>query len=118
MRSDAHERRPPSSDHLTARTYGLNLCASPAPAPHPATSEESPLSPGNRAVAAPKSPTITLGASDMGGGAAEVQPVAAGSVLSFSNAALSASVQGQAGGRCSLPWRPENASRAATCSNW
>jgi hypothetical protein len=45
-----------------------------------------------------------------------VQPAAAGSVLSFWNAALSASVHGQAAGRCSLPRRPENTSRAATCS--
>ena len=44
------------------------------------------------------------------------QPVAAGSVLSFSNAALSASVHGQAAGRCSLAWRAENAKRAAMCS--
>ena len=31
------------------------------------------------------------------------QPAAAGSVLSFSNAALSASVHGQVAGRCSFP---------------
>ena len=53
----------------------------------------------------------------VGGAAAGGQPVAAGSVSSFSNAALSASVHGQAAGRCSLPRRPENASRAPTCSS-
>ena len=53
----------------------------------------------------------------VGGAAAGGQPVAAGSVSSFSNAALSASVHGQAAGRCSLPRRPENASRAATCNS-
>ena len=51
----------------------------------------------------------------VGCAAAGGQPLAAGSVSSFSNAALSASVHGQAAGRCSLPRRPENASRAAMC---
>jgi hypothetical protein len=58
------------------------------------------------------------GGSARGGGpVGGVQPAAAGSVLSFSNAALSDSVHGQAAGRCSLPRRPENASRAAMCSS-
>jgi hypothetical protein len=52
-----------------------------------------------------------------GGRCGWVQLVAAGSVLSFSNAALSASVHGQAAGRCSLAWRAESASRAAMCSS-
>ncbi len=46
-----------------------------------------------------------------------VQPLVAGSVLSCLNAAMSASVHGQAVGRCSLPRPPENASRAATWSS-
>ena len=53
----------------------------------------------------------------VGCAAAGGQPAAAGSVSSFSNAALSASVHGQAAGSCSLPRRPENASRAPTCNS-
>jgi hypothetical protein len=49
--------------------------------------------------------------------AGRCQPVAAGSALRRSNAALSSVTQGHVFCRWSLARRPENASRAATCSS-
>ena len=45
------------------------------------------------------------------------QPVAAGSALSLSNAAMSSVTQGHVSWRWSFARRPENASRPATCSS-
>jgi hypothetical protein len=50
----------------------------------------------------------------VGGGG---QPTGRGSALSFSNAAARAVAQGQVRWRWSLPRRPENARRPATCSS-
>jgi integrase len=44
---DAHRRRPPSSDHLTGRTYGLNLCASPDPCTEPRNQRTKPQTSGS-----------------------------------------------------------------------
>jgi hypothetical protein len=71
--------------------------------------------PGVRAavIAAVAGRVLLRGVRPGGGG----QPLAAASVLSFWKAASSSSAHGQVFWRWSLPRRPENAIRPATCSS-